>query len=166
MTAAPDSRQRDSDRSWWAKLNDPRWRWGRVAPELHHFTQYEASRAIADWKYVHRVSKWCWYVVAYVTIVAGAASSGVSAMPWALPVVYFAMCTAVITFPLARRNSLRRHLRQWLIDEGTPICINCGYDLHGLSEARCPECGAEFHPRLRSTQLTHASDTDTTSQER
>jgi hypothetical protein len=25
-------------------------------------------------------------------------------------------------------------------------CLDCGYDLHGLSENRCPECGRGFDP--------------------
>jgi hypothetical protein len=38
--------------------------------------------------------------------------------------------------------------------EGRPIpqnlhlkCISCGYDLTGLYERRCPECGEDFDPR-------------------
>jgi predicted amidophosphoribosyltransferase len=25
-----------------------------------------------------------------------------------------------------------------------PVCPNCRYNLHGLTEARCPECGCEL----------------------
>lgn len=28
----------------------------------------------------------------------------------------------------------------------TMRCLNCGYDLRGLSENRCPECGRPFEP--------------------
>lgn len=27
---------------------------------------------------------------------------------------------------------------------GAPICPNCGYDMTGLTECRCPECGRSF----------------------
>lgn len=31
------------------------------------------------------------------------------------------------------------------------FCLGCGYDLHALSEHRCPECGRVFDPRDEST---------------
>ena len=40
----------------------------------------------------------------------------------------------------------RRELRRGLIARGFPICLHCGYDLTGLSEPRCPECGQPFGP--------------------
>ena len=42
----------------------------------------------------------------------------------------------------ARRASARRLTA--LQAEG--ICIHCGYDLRGLTENRCPECGRPFGP--------------------
>ena len=41
---------------------------------------------------------------------------------------------------LARRK-IRRLLRRQLHEAGVPICMQCGYDLHGLTKPRCPECG-------------------------
>ena len=32
-------------------------------------------------------------------------------------------------------------------DDFRTYCLDCGYDLHGLLEARCPECGRAFDPR-------------------
>ncbi len=44
------------------------------------------------------------------------------------------------------RPSLRRSLRQQLIERGVPICAECGYDLRGQTSPRCPECGHETSP--------------------
>jgi hypothetical protein len=33
----------------------------------------------------------------------------------------------------------------------TMRCLNCGYDLHGLPESRCPECGRAFDPNNAGT---------------
>ena len=46
------------------------------------------------------------------------------------------------------RGRVRRKLRQELIDNGFAICGPCGYDLRGLTESRCPECGAPFDEQL------------------
>lgn len=36
-------------------------------------------------------------------------------------------------------------VRGWLAArEAPPLCPKCGYDLSGLSQCRCPECGAEY----------------------
>ena len=36
----------------------------------------------------------------------------------------------------------------------TMRCRRCGYDLRGLPEHRCPECGRAFHPTYAWTYLT------------
>jgi len=46
------------------------------------------------------------------------------------------------------RNRCQRFLRQQLIASGIPICLKCGYDLRGQTEARCPECGTSFDAEL------------------
>ena len=28
--------------------------------------------------------------------------------------------------------------------QGSPMCPRCGYDMRGLTEARCPECGSVY----------------------
>lgn len=42
----------------------------------------------------------------------------------------------------------------WLVrpDRRNPwVCVRCGYVLRGLTEARCPECGTAFDPKLLAT---------------
>lgn len=49
---------------------------------------------------------------------------------------------ALLTLPLFVRGlaRLRRHERRLRLG----LCVRCGYILHGLTEARCPECGTRF----------------------
>jgi len=42
------------------------------------------------------------------------------------------------------RRWMRVFLRDYLNDRGIPICENCGYDLRGQVNPRCPECGTAF----------------------
>jgi hypothetical protein len=37
-------------------------------------------------------------------------------------------------------------------------CLGCGYDLHGLPENRCPECGRPFNPDNSATFLCSQVD--------
>ena len=46
------------------------------------------------------------------------------------------------------RKPLIRYLREQLAAKGVPICIECGYDLRGQVDPRCPECGTAFDPKL------------------
>ncbi len=34
----------------------------------------------------------------------------------------------------------------WRFRDDPGFCINCGYNLTGLTEPRCPECGQPFEP--------------------
>ncbi len=49
---------------------------------------------------------------------------------------------------LIMRHRVRLFLRQELVAQGLAICVECGYDLRGQVEPRCPECGTPFDPRL------------------
>ena len=46
------------------------------------------------------------------------------------------------------RDPVRRALRNELAKKGVAICVECGYDLRGQREPRCPECGTPFDERL------------------
>lgn len=43
------------------------------------------------------------------------------------------------------------------IDHLTPVCIECGYCLKGISSGRCPECGRAFDPADARTYETAMS---------
>lgn len=58
-------------------------------------------------------------------------ASWMFSLPLWIPALAFFLLVA--QWPLARR----RHRKLGL-------CVKCGYSLQGLSEPRCPECGAEF----------------------
>ncbi|MCH7873068.1 MAG: hypothetical protein IID33_15335 [Planctomycetes bacterium] len=56
---------------------------------------------------------------------------------WMLFVLFSAHPTVTFTRASLRRRRLRRR--------GT--CFNCNYNLTGLPEPRCPECGQPFEPK-------------------
>jgi predicted Zn-ribbon and HTH transcriptional regulator len=43
-----------------------------------------------------------------------------------------------------RESKLERADRLRLSGIDAIACLNCGYNLTGLNEARCPECGSRF----------------------
>jgi len=51
-----------------------------------------------------------------------------------------------------------RFVRQYLQDRGVAVCLRCGYDLRGLTEPRCPECGEPFDESFINREL--AADDD------
>ena len=60
------------------------------------------------------------------------------------------------------RSWMRRYLRNYLNAHDMPTCQECGYDLHGQTCARCPECGTPFLvdvlPRDSGAEGSHAPD--------
>lgn len=49
------------------------------------------------------------------------------------------------------RRGAAAELRQKLLRQGVPVCVQCGYLLRGLplDPGRCPECGRAFEDRVR-----------------
>lgn len=75
---------------------------------------------------------------------------------WVSFLVYavFLIAAAFLLF----RRAVYRHLTEAVVECRYPLCVHCGYDLQGLAEPRCPECGATFDTRLlTSSQETHAA---------
>ena len=48
------------------------------------------------------------------------------------------------------RHRAVRLLREHMAKLGIPICLGCGYNLCGLTQPRCPECGRAFTQSLES----------------
>jgi peptidoglycan/LPS O-acetylase OafA/YrhL len=51
------------------------------------------------------------------------------------------------------REPMRKRLRASLRSHGLLLCIHCGYDLRGVGESRCPECGDAFTKPQHSPSL-------------
>jgi hypothetical protein len=65
-----------------------------------------------------------------------------------LDVVFFVFAAyPVLAFIRGPLRRWRRHRKG--------LCLNCGYDLRGLTEPRCPECGKAFDPKLLEAQTIH-----------
>jgi hypothetical protein len=107
------------------------------------------------------VGMWVIFGPALVAAVVGVADlarqvGGVSgvlglALAGAILVIY-----GVILLRTTRRYVLHR-VREHRYKRGR--CGNCLYDLRGLAEPRCPECGTPFDPDMIATQLgAHRSE--------
>lgn len=60
----------------------------------------------------------------------------------AIPVWVFILMFAIK--PIWSFIAWRR--RRKLTSDGHQVCASCGYDLHGIENNRCPECGEGFTP--------------------
>jgi hypothetical protein len=64
----------------------------------------------------------------------------------------FGLAVAFCTFgPAMALLYLARYTQRMKLP---PICQNCGYDIRGLPEPRCPECGTPFDPGRFDPELT------------
>lgn len=126
--------------------------WRRWAPELNLFPSHERELAL------HRIpSKWqtnLSMAAIWILILVGEKQlrqvlcSALPLPPWVVYIIEFVMVVGVLYWLMwLSRGRIRRELRQQLIDAGFAICGPCGYDLRGLTEPRCPECGQPFEPR-------------------
>lgn len=81
-------------------------------------------------------------VLAILVLVAGIYWRKQLPVPALLP--YFAVLYPGMMWALYRAR--RPFIRRALNNLGHPVCIGCGYLLHGISSERCPECGAAREP--------------------
>ena len=68
------------------------------------------------------------------------------ARPWiVIGVGVLVLLTLGVTGLAAMIVWRRGYVRGWRrARNAPPLCPKCGYDLSGLTQCRCPECGSEF----------------------
>jgi hypothetical protein len=131
--------------------------WYRICPELRYFKSRdglrEAKRAFRNHRFYKRR---VWALAAVVAVVCGGMSA--VAIRW-LVSIGLSMWLAMIinTVACAIFGSLAslflwyrpyvRFLRHYLQGRGVAVCLKCGYNLRGLAEPRCPECGSAYNLR-------------------
>ncbi|MGE3181608.1 MAG: hypothetical protein AB7N71_08255 [Phycisphaerae bacterium] len=129
----------------------------KLFPELAMFpTELAANTAYKDWQKKNAKTWRFWFILIGYSALVGAlvAIAFVSIRRWIpLPKSMLGGVvggvtggSGIVVLTWLWRQKCRRFLRERLIEQGVPVCIPCGYDLRGLSENRCPECGAEFRP--------------------
>lgn len=127
--------------------------WIRAFPELALFeTANERRNAFVDARRLPPSSRGFRFlmtnVIGFVALVVPMylLPSGARRLRFALSLLLFVV--GVMLLRLYFRNEIRMSLRQRLALEGVPICAKCGYELRGLTQPRCPECGSVFDPKL------------------
>lgn len=92
------------------------------------------------------------FVVLFVAVIRGILRSTLAELGlpnWAVTLVGAIFAGAVVYAAIwASRRGIRRYLREQLVKKGVSVCLNCGYQLRGQVEPRCPECGTGFDMRL------------------
>ena len=130
----------------------------RLYPELRYFSTLEE---LHEFKNVLRQQRQMRRRAWMMSLVLGAVAGGFAflASHWirmlGLPlwigsiitIIVIAFGSAYISITYWRRP-YTRFLRQYLQERGVAVCLDCGYDLRGQTEPRCPECGQPFDPRL------------------
>ncbi len=127
--------------------------WRRCVPELDLFPPHESDRAFrrAAWNWQTNLSITAMGIVGFVI---GLCVPPILHSMFPLHHLILALIRHSSLFGFIfwgmwlSRTRIRRKLRQELISIGVLICGPCGYDLRGLTEPRCPECGAPFEEQL------------------
>jgi hypothetical protein len=124
-----------------------------VMPELTGVPDGEFAAGV-EWAVRNGLRRW-WTVPALGTQTLAMAWVGGMSLPRLvrnpslfMAVVCLVFCggAALSCFRLVKqcrffRESLKQALREELNRRGWPVCMQCGYDLHGQAEPRCSECG-------------------------
>ena len=127
-----------------------------VASEVERKAAYKAARKQVEYSWS------MWVVVAVVFVLVGLVGVPIahSRIVNALPVPHWLSSAVVLTVSVltciwgvetAFRRPVRRALRSELNRRGYAVCERCGYNLTGLTEPRCPECGQPFEPKGDAT---------------
>jgi hypothetical protein len=139
------------------RLARQRARRARLYPELALFPIDEYQRAVKSAQSLPLRQPLLW--IALALIVAAVVVVGPTlrrelrglGMPDVVAEILVVVGTGAITgvsLLAIVRTPVRRALRRRLVELGTAICVNCGYDLRGQTQPRCPECGKAFDPAL------------------
>jgi hypothetical protein len=132
----------------------------RLFPELALFDEDEGADALLnaykETRWIPKLVKICLIGVGMplAPVVAGAFSPRVQAFMDAHEIVGVGLIAAGVSITTGivglwlARDRMQRSLRRQLLEAGRPVCIECGYDLRGQIEPRCPECGTAFDRTL------------------
>jgi hypothetical protein len=127
-------------RSWPYRL------WGRWLPELREQALLRACNIVLE----SRLSIAC-----LVSLFAAAALvfwvvRSIGPLPaWqGLGLMIITLVPLGMVWLRALLSRVQKELRLQLALKGTPICANCAYELRGLTDPRCPECGGRFEPHM------------------
>ncbi len=132
--------------------------WRRWIPELDLFPLGERGRVLSRAMDTRQIKRQMNLSLAVLTVVLFVTADYLNDILRSMFPSYFwtrtlicgfvllGLCFWVVAWPY--RTRIRRNFRQELVRDGFPICVPCGYDLRGLAEPRCPECGAPFDEQL------------------
>ena len=137
--------------------------WRRCVPELDLFPPHESDRAFrrAAWNWQTNLSITAMGIVGFVIglCVPPILHSMFPLHHLILGLIRHSSLFGFILWGMwLSRTRIRRKLRQELIDAGFALCGPCGYDLRGLTEPRCPECGAPFDEQLLTVRTLQNKD--------
>jgi uncharacterized paraquat-inducible protein A len=139
----------------------------RLFPELSLF--HEDRQREYAWRKAARRVHWAWGLIGCVLIGLGVwlliealekVAPGLQQYdPGLSPAVPVGAGLMVAPLLLARvfYRRVQKCLSRELIKYGYPVCMECGYDLRGQTQPRCPECGAPFNAELLKCQNEGAS---------
>lgn len=126
-------------------------------PELELFRDdVERSDAMkrAHWRSMRQPMFWFGWVAVGVVSLVGATGLHALLVPrfsailprWMIQSIglILVLASAQVWSLVGWDGIIRRMLRKELISCGIRVCLNCGYDLRGQTEPRCPECGHAF----------------------
>ncbi len=124
----------------------------KLFPDLERFPTDQSRRkalslALAEgrmhWRYwlavagIVAAEVWFWFSMRRL----GIPGAWRGLVGWLAVAVTVLACWLVV---LSFKKRIRRSLWRSLADHGIPCCTSCGYNLRGLADARCPECGTPF----------------------
>jgi hypothetical protein len=87
-----------------------------------------------------------WFIAGFALIISSRLVDSRSPIAWfgdAMVIAGFALLLLACTASVVRRAQLDWYTKQ-LLKRGAVLCPTCGYNLKGLTDPRCPECGTDI----------------------